>query len=85
MGKKNKVYVCCHGEDKKGRCGFNGSKLIRRELKHAVKNLGIEVSVKKSGCLGACSKKVAIQINKEKPVKISGTEDILSLLKQRAF
>lgn len=74
---KKKVYVCCHGEEKKGRCGYNGAVEMRARLKEWVKEEKLEIKVKKSGCLGKCSNCVAIQFGKQKPQRVKTIDEAL--------
>lgn len=60
MGEKLKLFVCTKGKH----CKKSGAKKVMCALMDQLEELGLEddVSIKKSDCLGQCSKAPAVQV-----------------------
>ena len=60
---KAHLFICTNAPDKEGKCGHKKSENLRKNLKaRAQQDLGKEVRVNMSGCLGFCEKGIAAVI-----------------------
>ncbi|MEZ0391411.1 MAG: ferredoxin [Pseudobdellovibrionaceae bacterium] len=62
-GYKAHLFICTNSPDKEGKCGFQGSDELRKQLKERCRlEFGKSVRVNSAGCLGFCERGIAAVI-----------------------
>lgn len=73
---KTHVFICTNGRpDQLGKCNSKGSETLHAQVKAACQNLGPDLRINKSGCLGQCESGITSVIYPEGQWHLELTQD----------